>query len=149
MLAGAPMLRGINPILSPDLLHALRAMGHGDTIVIADANFPAESNSKRLIRLDGLQATDVLRAILEVLPIEDRDDAPASVMQTAEDRKDAPEVFAAFQQLLDEFTDYKISLSYVDRHHFYENAKKAYAVIQTGETRHYGNICLMKGVLPE
>lgn len=143
------MLRGIDPILSPDLLHALRAMGHGDTIVIADANFPGESNAKRLIRMDGISATDVLKVVLEVLPVEEKDDAPASVMQTAEDVKDAPEVIVAFQELLNEHTETQIQLNYVDRSRFYENARNAYAVIQTGETRHYGNICLTKGVLPE
>ena len=141
------MLRDLPPILSPDLLHALRAMGHGDDIVIADANFPAESAGPICIRLDGVSATDVLRAVLRVMPLDSFVPDPALTMQVVDDPQARPDIVEEFQQIVNEVADTPAPLADLDRFAFYDRAAAAYAVIQTGERRLYGNIILKKGVV--
>ncbi len=141
------MLRGLNPLLSPDLLHALAAMGHGNDIVIADANFPGTSNAKRLIRLDGNSATDTLEAILQVLPLDSFVPDPAHVMQVVGDPDAVPPVVGEFQALIDRLGDNPAKIAGIERFSFYERARDAFVIVQTGETRLYGNIILKKGVI--
>ena len=141
------MLRNIPSILSPDLLHALRAMGHGDDIVIADANFPAESIGPKCIRLDGISASDVLRAVLTLMPLDTFVDDPALTMQVVGDPDSIPEAVADFQKIIEETADNPAKIATLERFAFYERSSKAYAVIQTGEARLYGNIILKKGVV--
>ena len=142
------MLRGIDPILSPDLLRILRAMGHGDEIVIADANFPGESSVRMLVRLDGIDAPRVARAVLSVLPLDTFVDDPAVSMAVVGDPNAVPPVVAAFQQVIEEVADNPARIRPLERFAFYERARGAFAVIQTGERRLYGNLILKKGVLP-
>jgi L-fucose mutarotase len=142
------MLRGIDPILSPDLLRILRAMGHGDEIVIADANFPAESSARRLVRLDGLDAPRVLRAVLSVMPLDSFVDDPALSMAVVGDPDAVPPVVALFQEMVDAVADHPARIRPLERFAFYERARAAFAVVTTGEGRHYGNLILKKGVLP-
>lgn len=142
------MLRGIDPILSPELLKILRAMGHGDEIVIADANFPAESNARRLVRLDGIDAGRVVRAVLSVMPLDSFVDDPAASMAPVDDPASVPAVVSLFQQVVDEVADKPARIVPVERFAFYERARAAYAIVATGEGRHYGNLILKKGVLP-
>ena len=141
------MLRNIPSILSPDLLHALRAMGHGDDIVIADANFPAESIGPKCIRLDGISASDVLRAVLMLMPLDTFVDDPALTMQVVGDPDAIPDAVADFQKIIEETADNPAKIATLERFAFYERSAKAYAVIQTGESRLYGNIILKKGVV--
>ncbi|MCL4148549.1 UNVERIFIED_CONTAM: hypothetical protein GTU68_050195 [Idotea baltica] len=141
------MLRNIPPILSPDLLHALRAMGHGDDIVIADANFPATALASRCCRLDGVSATDALEAILRVMPLDSFVHAPALVMEVVDDPNAVPPIVSAFQKIVSDTADLPATLSGLERFEFYERAKSAFAIVQTGETRLYGNIILKKGVI--
>ena len=141
------MLRNIPPILSPDLLHSLRAMGHGDEIVIADANFPATSLGARCHRLDGVSATDVLRAVLTLLPLDGFVPDPAQVMAVVDAPDTTPPVVAAFQAIIDDTADAPAPLARLERFAFYERASTAFAIVQTGETRLYGNIILKKGVI--
>lgn len=141
------MLRNIPQILSPDLLHALRAMGHGDDIVIADANFPATSSGARCLRLDGISATDTLTAILQLMPLDTYVPDPALVMQVVGDPGAVPAVVAEFQTIIDRVADSPAKIGGLERFAFYERAKKAYVVVQTGEQRLYGNIILKKGVI--
>lgn len=141
------MLRGIDPILSPDLLKILRAMGHGDEIVIADANFPGESSARRLVRLDGLDAVRVCRAVLGIMPLDTFVDDPAVTMAVVGNPGQVPPVVALFQQAIDEVADHPAPIGAVDRFAFYERARAAYAIVQTGEGRLYGNIILKKGVI--
>lgn len=141
------MLHNIPPILSPDLLWTLRAMGHGDDIVIADANFPGTTLGTRCHRLDGSGATDALDAILTVLPLDSFVPAPATVMQVVGDPDAVPEVVAEFQRIVDGRADNPAPIDTLERFAFYERAKGAFAVVQTGETRLYGNIILKKGVI--
>ncbi|WP_048645648.1 RbsD/FucU family protein [Nitratireductor soli] len=142
------MLRGLDPILSPELLYTLRAMGHGDEIVIADANFPGESSARTLIRLDGIEAARVLAAVLSVMPLDSFVDDPAISMQMVDDPEGVPPVIEAFQKVIDEVADHPARIRPLERFAFYDRAREAFAVIQTGERRFYGNVILKKGVLP-
>ena len=141
------MLRNIPPLLSPDLLWTLRAMGHGDEIVVADANFPAESTNDNCIRLDGVDASDTLQAILAVMPLDSFVSEPALTMEVVGDPNAVPEAVRDFQRIVDATADAPRPLGKLERHAFYERAKQAFAVVQTGETRLYGNILLTKGVI--
>ncbi|WP_409526029.1 RbsD/FucU family protein [Nitrincola sp. MINF-07-Sa-05] len=141
------MLRNIPAILSPDLLHALRAMGHGDEIVIADANFPAESSARRIIRLDGVSATETLHALLQLMPLDTFDPKPALTMHVVDEPDTVPEIVAAFQEIINHSADHPAPIHGLERFAFYDRARSAYAIIQTGEQRLYGNIILKKGII--
>ena len=140
------MLRGIHPLLSPDLLHALASMGHGDRIAVVDANFPAPSHARRLIALPGVTAPAALEAILSVLPVDDFEPQPVSVMQVVGDAATIPEVVGEFAAIL--ARNAVAPPAGLERHAFYRAAAEAYAIVQTGERRFYGNILLTKGVVP-
>ncbi|WP_120634918.1 RbsD/FucU family protein [Ruegeria sp. EL01] len=141
------MLRNIDPILSPDLLYALRAMGHGDDIVIADANFPGTSIGPDCIRADGSTASEVLRAILSLMPLDSFVPDPALTMQVVGDPNTVPDAVADFQIIIDEVADNPVPVQALERFAFYERAASAYVIVQTGERRLYGNIMLKKGVI--
>ncbi len=139
------MLRGIDPLLSPDLLHSLASMGHGDRIAIVDANFPAASCGRRVHWLPGLDAAAVLRAVLSLLPLDDFVDDAAVTMQVVGDAAAVPEAVADFTRILHAH-DGPAPVA-IERYAFYETARAAYAVVQTGEARLYGNVILTKGVM--
>lgn len=141
------MLRNIDPILSPDLLHALRAMGHGDDIVIADANFPGTSVGPECIRADGSTASEVLRAVLSVMPLDSFVANPALTMQVVGEPDIVPDAVADLQNIIDEVADNPVPVQGLERFAFYERAASAYVIVQTGERRLYGNIILKKGVI--
>lgn len=138
------MLKLLDPLLSGPLLQILADMGHGDEIVIVDANYPAAANAKRLVRLDGITATAALKAVVSLLPLDDFVDAPAAVMTPASGR---PPVLDEFQALIDGAEGKPIQVTEMERFAFYERARGAYAMIATGERRLYGNIILVKGVI--
>lgn len=138
------MLKSIDPLLTGALLAILSDMGHGDEIVIADANFPAASVARRLVQLPAIAATDVLAAVLSVFPLDDFVDRPAGVMDASGAR---PEIYALFEAAVEKAEGRAIPLEQVDRFAFYDRARAAYAVVSTGERRLYGNIVLKKGVL--
>ena len=141
------MLRNIDPILSPDLLYALSAMGHGDEIVLADANFPAEALGPKCIRADGSDASSVLRAVLSVLPLDSFVDAPAISMEVVGEPDAIPDAVHDFQSIIDAHADHPKDIQSLERFAFYERAATAFAVVQTGERRLYGNLILKKGVI--
>lgn len=141
------MLRNIDPLLSPDLLHALRRMGHGDSIVIADANFPGTSLGPECIRADGSSASRMLEAVLSVMPLDTFIDDPAVAMQMVGDPDSIPEAVADFQRIIDDSADAPAKIVSVERFAFYERAAQAEVILQTGETRLYGNVILTKGVV--
>ena len=149
------MLKGISPILSPDLLKVLASMGHGDEIVIADGNFPADSMANRLVRLDGHGVVPILNAILDLIPLDKFVDKPAALMQVAPGTGSEPEIWADFRKCIadkdDLFAiggrDISFSIEILERFTFYERAKNAYAIVATGETAVYANIILKKGVV--
>lgn len=141
------MLRNINPILSPELLFALRAMGHGDEIVIADANFPGTSIGPDCIRADGCSASEILQAILSIMPLDTFVPDPALTMQVVGDPEAIPEAVADFQHVINTTADNPSKIQGLERFAFYARAAKAFAIVQTGERRLYGNIILKKGVI--
>ncbi|WP_380056887.1 RbsD/FucU family protein [Falsihalocynthiibacter sp. SS001] len=142
------MLRKINPLLSPDILYTLASMGHGDEIVIADANFPGDSCTERLIRLDGISATATLEAVLSIMPLDTFVPDPAITMQVVGAPDEVPPIVAEFQKIINQTADNPAVIQTLERHAFYERANGSYSVIQTGELRLYGNIVLKKGVIP-
>ena len=141
------MLTGIDPLLTPDLLRALAAMGHGDELAIVDANYPAAASGRSVIALPGVPATSVLRAVLSVLPLDDFTDAALAVMR---DPGGEPPILAEFRALAAR-TGYAGGLEQLERFAFYDRVRTAFAVAATGERRLYGNILVRKGVvrLPE
>jgi L-fucose mutarotase len=140
------MLKGIHPLLSPDLLHALAAMGHGDEIAIVDANFPAAGLGPRLIELRGASSPEALDAILTLFPLDTRA-TPACTMEVVGDPGAVPETVMAFAAVFAEHRLADCKIGNLERHAFYDRAKCAFALIRTGELRPYGNILLVKGVV--
>jgi L-fucose mutarotase len=140
------MLKGLDPLLSPDLLHILAAMGHGDELAIVDANFPATALARRLVRLDGIEAPRALQAVLSLLPLDDFVAAPLAVMQDPAATSDPP-VVAAFRQAARAAEGHEVAVEALDRFAFYERARGAFAVLATGERRLYGNVIAKKGVI--
>jgi L-fucose mutarotase len=141
------MLRGIDVLLGPDLLHLLASMGHGDELVIADANFPAASVAQRLVRLDGVDGPRALQAVLSLLPLDSFVEAPALTMQVVGDPDAVPEAVRDYQAILDRAAGRAVKVAALERHAFYARARQAFGVIATGERRFYGNIILIKGVV--
>ena len=147
------MLKSIDPLLNADVLHALRAMGHGDDVVICDTNFPADSVARqtvigKLLRIDGVSAPRVVRAVLSVMPLDAFVDEPARRMEVVGKPKEIPPIQAEVQKEIDAAEGRSWPMGSIERMQFYEVAKKAYCVIQTGERRFYGCFILKKGVIP-
>lgn len=141
------MLKGIPALLNPELLQLLAAMGHGDEIVIADANFPAAALGRRLTRMDGADTTTAIKAILTVLPLDRFVDEPAAVMAVVDDPDAVPETEGEFQCALNEAEGRDIGVERMERFAFYDRAAAAFVILATSETRLYGNIILKKGVV--
>ncbi|HEV7718875.1 MAG TPA: RbsD/FucU family protein [Arsenicitalea sp.] len=146
------MLKSIDPILNADVLYALRAMGHGDELVICDTNFPADSTARHtvlgeLLRIDNVSAARAARAILSVLPLDSFVEHPAARMEVADKPGFIPPVQAEVQAEVDAAAGRPLPLGSIERFAFYDLAKKAYCVIQTGERRFYGCFVFKKGVI--
>ena len=142
------MLKGISPLLSPELLSVLARMGHGDEIVLADAHFPGETFGKRVLRADGLKIADLLDAILPLFELDAYVAAPTMMMAPVKGDKLDPAVEDAYRRAIDRHAPKTPPIARVERFAFYEQAKEAFAVVMTGETAKYGNIILKKGVTP-
>jgi L-fucose mutarotase len=147
------VLKGIDPLLNADVLHALRAMGHGDEIVLCDTNFPAESVARatvlgRLLHIDNVTAARATRAVLSVMSLDSFVDAPASRMEVVGRPGEIPQVQLEVQAEIDAAEGRAWPMAGVERFAFYERAKRAYAVIATGERRFYGCFILKTGVIP-
>lgn len=139
------MLKNISPVISPELLKILMEMGHGDEIVIGDGNFPAASIAARLVRADGHGVSELLDAILALMPLDTYVEAPVALMDNG-DAANRPEIWAKYDEIVKSREgDKKTEL--VERFAFYDRAKKAYAVVASGETAIYANIILKKGVV--
>jgi len=141
------MLKNIHPLLGPELLMILRAMGHGDEIAIVDANFPALANAQRLVRLDGVSATQVLEAVVSVLPLDNYSDFAVCTMQVVDEPDAIPEIVGDFQGIIINQGGTKEICTAIERFSFYDRVKQGFAVVATGEVRLYGNIILRKGVV--
>lgn len=140
------MLKNIPPILGPDLLYVLRAMGHGDEIAIVDANFPGDSSGPQLIRLDGLSASEVLDAVLTLMPLDTFVDQQAIGMEVVGDPAKREDTHRDFDRIVKQHEP-AMQLTLLERFAFYDRVEGAYAIVQTGERRLYGNILLKKGII--
>ncbi|APW60879.1 RbsD/FucU family protein [Paludisphaera borealis] len=141
------MLKKIPNILSPELLLMIAQMGHGDELVIADANFPAVSNAKRLVRADGHGVAVILEAILQLFPLDSFVEKPAAVMRRIDKPGEPAPIWAEYQRILDSAEGRHIALEQVERFAFYDRAKTTFGVVATGEGALYGNIIIKKGII--
>lgn len=141
------MLKGINPMIGPELLKILCEMGHGDEIVIADANFPGTTYGKRLIRADGHGGTDMLEAILALFPLDQVAEKNALLMAVSEKNVPNPPIWKEYEDIMKKYETDNVKIAELERYEFYERAKNAFAVVQTGEKALYANIILKKGTL--
>ncbi|MDX8451609.1 RbsD/FucU family protein [Mesorhizobium sp. VK9D] len=146
------MLKGINPLLNADVLQALRAMGHGDDLIIADTNFPSDSVARqtvlgKLLRIDAT-AADVVKAVLSLYPLDTFVDDAAARMEIVGKPNEIPPVQKEVQKEVDAAEGKPWPMISIERYAFYERSKKAYCVIQTGERRFYGCFAFRKGVVP-
>jgi L-fucose mutarotase len=140
------MLKGISPLLSPDLLAVLCRMGHGDEIVLADAHFPGHSVNALTLRADGVGIPALLGAILPVFELDSYVDAPLVMMAAVAGDKLDPCVEKNYRAAIERHAPKAPAIAYIDRFSFYDRARKAFAVVMTGEVCKYGNILLVKGV---
>lgn len=143
------MLKNVPSLLTPDTLHALASMGHGDDVAIVDANFPADRLARhggaRLVQLAGANATQALKAVLQVLPLDDFVPDAAWTMQVVGDASSVPEPVAEFATALQQAGERPAAT--LERFDFYQRTQSAFVILRTGETRKYGNILLRKGVI--
>ena len=141
------MLKNIPPLLGPDLLHALAAMGHGDTIAIVDRNFPATSNARRLISLPGTNLDEVFEAVLTVLPVDTFVEPAVWRMGPVGDESQMLPVHTAIQTALDDAEGRAVTMGTLDRFEFYRRASEAFAIVSTTDDRPYGCFLVVKGVV--
>ena len=141
------MLINIDPILSPELLHALRSMGHGDKLVLADANFPSASLAKKLIRLDGVNIPNAAKAILSVLPLDSFVDYPVERMEIDDNPDEINDVHQDLIDVLKISAGEKWKVGSIERFKFYEEAKQAYIIVSTTDARAFGCFIITKGVI--
>ena len=139
------MLKGISPLIPPELLKILAEMGHGDEIVLSDANFPAAANGKRVVRCDGVSILDMLDAVLRLLPLDTYVKAPVVLMQTVPGDPQPP-IWEEIQAVVERHAPGTAG-EYNERFAYYDRAREAFAVVQTGETALYANVILKKGVI--
>ena len=141
------MLKNIPPVISPELMSVLMRMGHGDEIVLADGNFPAESCAQRIVRADGHGVVELLDAIMQFFPLDTFVDHPVSVMQPVNEAAPEPPIWAEYRDVLARHEGANVELRPIERFRFYDFAKAAYAIVATGETAVYANLILKKGVV--
>ncbi len=142
------MLKGISPIISPALLEILSRMGHGEEIILADAHFPGESYNKCILRADGLKIPDLLEAILPLFELDSYVPHSLTMMSALEGDQLDPEVEKNYLAAVHKTNPDVAPIDRIYRYDFYDRARKAFAVVMTGETAKYGNIILTKGVTP-
>ena len=147
------MLKGIDSRLNAEVLFALRAMGHGDALVIADMNFPSDQVARstvlgELLRMDNLTAAEAVEAVLSVMPLDTFVDDFAGRMEMVDAKEEVPPVQAEVQDVIDTAEGRPRPMIGIERFEFYDRAREAYAVIQTGERRFYGCFIFRKGVIP-
>lgn len=142
------MLIGISPLISPELLHMLYVMGHGDEIILADAHFPGETMGQRVVRADGLRIADLLDAILPLFALDSYVESPLLMMAAVPGDTLDPQVEISYRAAVDRHWPRTPPIQRLERFAFYDRTRQAFAVVMTGETAKYGNILLKKGVTP-
>ena len=140
------MLLNVHPALSPELIYVLAQMGHGDEIAIVDANFPAVSHAQRLVPVPGLSATKTLEAILTVFPLDTFVEHPLTTMQVVDQPGQVPEIVTAFHDIAARSFP-ELVPDAIPREAFYSRTRQAFAIVATSETRLYGNVLIVKGVV--
>lgn len=141
------MLKGVPAVISPELMKILMEMGHGDELVIADGNFPAATCAKRLVRADGHGVPPVLEAVLKFYPLDIYVDKPVGLMQIVPGDTTKPTIWNEYKSILLASGERFSEFEFIERFEFYDRAKKAFAVVATGESALYANIILKKGVV--
>jgi L-fucose mutarotase len=141
------MLKGLDPLLPPDLLHALAAMGHGDELALVDRNYPATSTSQRLIRLDGADTAAAVRAILSLLPLDTFVPEPLLRMEVVGSPDEVTPVQRSVAEIATEIEGREIAMAGVERFAFYERSRGAFATVITGADAPYACFLLIKGVI--
>lgn len=141
------MLKNIPKIMSPELLKILMEMGHGDEIVLADGNFPAETIGQRVVRCDGHGVTELLDAVMRFFPLDTYTDKPVMLMEVVKGDPVVPTIWEDYKAVINRYEPENCKIEMIERFDFYERAKKAYAVVATGEEAIYANIILKKGVV--
>lgn len=141
------MLKTLSVLHTPELLHALASMGHGDELALVDCHFPAVSVARRLVRLDGADLPSALAACLQLMPLDTFVDDPATRMLQVHAPDEIPEVQQLCQNVIDSTEGKHMALVGIAREAFYERARVAYAVVVTGELRTYGCVLIKKGVV--
>ena len=142
------MLRGISDLLTPDLLKMLMEMGHGDEIVLADANYPAASHACKLVCCPGILISDLLSAILELFPLDQYISKSALLMLVVPGDNTVPVVWDEYKRIIDQQPDIQGDpVGFIERDKFYQRTKSAYAIVATGDKSLYGSIILRKGIL--
>ena len=141
------MLKGIPSIISPELLKVLQEMGHGDSIVLVDANYPAAANAKRLVRADGHKMPELLDAILTLFPLDTYSEYQAGLMEVVPGDPTVPVIWDTFKEIVSKHEDFEVKYEMIERFEYYERSKQAFAIVATGETALYANIILTKGVI--
>ena len=134
-------------MISADLLSVLAAMGHGDELAIVDANFPAASLARRLVRMDGANASRALQAVLSLLPLDDYVDSPVTVMEVDGTPGSVPDPVKEFHRIADSAENKQVTFNKISRFEFYDRARTAFAVLATAEIRLYGCVLVKKGVI--
>lgn len=141
------MLKNIPKILSPELVKILMEMGHGDEIVIADGNFPAEAIGQRVVRCDGHGVPEILDGIMQLFPLDTYTDKPVMLMEVVKGDPVVPTIWDEYKKIINKYEPENCKIEMIERFAFYERAKTAFAVVATGEEAIYANIILKKGVV--
>lgn len=141
------MLKGIPPIISPELMKTMMEMGHGDEIVLADGNFPAANLAQRLVRCDGHNVPELLAAILKFFPLDTYVKSPVVLMKVVPGDDPEPSIWGRYKSILEESNGKLPEIEYLERFEFYARTKKAYAVVAASELALYANIILKKGIV--
>ena len=142
------MLKGISPLISPELLKILAEMGHGDELLLSDAHFPVHTFGQRIVRADGLQTPDLLDAILPLFELDAYVNTPVFMMAAVTGDKLDPAVAASYRVPIEKHAPNTPDYELIERFAFYDRAEKCYAIVATGTTMKYGNIIIKKGVTP-
>lgn len=139
------MLKGIDKMISPELIKLLMEMGHGDELVFGDGNFPAASHAQRLVRADGHEIADLLDAVLPLFPLDYAVDFTAVLMKYPGEKE--PAVWSSYRDVLQKYADGNKLFLMLPKPEFYERSRKAYAIIATGEREGFANIIIRKGII--
>lgn len=141
------MLKGISALISPELIKVLMEMGHGDELVLADGNFPAASHAQRLVRCDGHGIPELLDAILGLFPLDQYVDKPVALMEVVPGDPVETPIWSIYGEIVKEYAGLEEPFENMEKFSFYDRAKKAYAIVATGERALYGNMIIKKGVV--